>query len=51
MTTIAQINSKWYVVKQEENPMGVSAWVKVSKSFDTSYEARAYQLEIVMGRA
>lgn len=50
MTTIAQLNGKWYVVKSIVNPLGISAWVKVSAGFDTSYDARAYQLEIVMGR-
>jgi hypothetical protein len=50
MTNIANISGKWYVVRQEVNSLGISAWVKISQSFDTSYEARAYQLEVVMGR-
>lgn len=50
MTTIAQLNGKWYVVKSGGTHLGVEVWIKVSEGFSTSYEARAYQLEIVMGR-
>lgn len=51
MTTITQINGKWYVVKYSGTHLGMEVWVKVGKAFDTSYEARAYQLEIITGRA
>jgi len=51
MTTIIQENNKWYVVKQLDNPIGINVWVKISEAFDSSYDARAYQLEIIMGRA
>jgi hypothetical protein len=50
MTNIVNQSGKWYVVKLTSNPMGLTVYVKVSPAFGTSYEARAYQLEIVMGR-
>lgn len=50
MTNIVNQSGKWFVVRAEANPMGLTVYVKISPAFSTSLEARSYQLEIVMGR-